>query len=86
MTPVILGPMKTAVSIPDKLFKEADRVARKKQISRSRLYATALEAYLRKLSDDEITAQYDRVYCKEPAVIDPGLMAAQLVVINREPW
>jgi metal-responsive CopG/Arc/MetJ family transcriptional regulator len=38
--------VKTAVSIPDELFKEADGQAAKEKVSRSALFARAMEQYL----------------------------------------
>ena len=38
--------MKTAVSLPDELFTEADKYASEKGLSRSALYAAALEEYI----------------------------------------
>jgi metal-responsive CopG/Arc/MetJ family transcriptional regulator len=38
--------MKTAVSIPDDLFRLAEAAARRLQVSRSQLYATALSVFL----------------------------------------
>ena len=58
--------MKTAISLPDELFEEADRVAKKRGISRSELYAHALEEHLAKTRGDEIRESYDRVYGAEP--------------------
>jgi metal-responsive CopG/Arc/MetJ family transcriptional regulator len=59
--------MKTAISVDDQLISEADNAAREMGLSRSRLIATALEAYLRKRRQDEITARLNEVY----AVPDP---------------
>lgn len=39
-------PMKTAISLPDKIFYRADQLARQEGISRSELYTKALERYL----------------------------------------
>jgi len=39
--------MKTAVSVPDRLFKAADRVSKKLKVSRSQLYSMALDEFLR---------------------------------------
>ncbi len=39
--------MKTAISIPDKLFAEAEREAKRLGISRSKLYQSALENMIR---------------------------------------
>jgi metal-responsive CopG/Arc/MetJ family transcriptional regulator len=38
--------MKTAISIPDDLFREVDACSRKLKVSRSRLFATAAREYL----------------------------------------
>jgi metal-responsive CopG/Arc/MetJ family transcriptional regulator len=53
--------MKTAVSIPDDLFKQADHLARKSKRSRSELYSAALREYLARHQPDEVTAALDRV-------------------------
>jgi metal-responsive CopG/Arc/MetJ family transcriptional regulator len=62
-----VGVMKTAISVDDELISEADNAAREMGLSRSRLIATALEAYLRKRRQDEITARLNEVY----AEVDP---------------
>lgn len=69
--------MKTAVSIPDPLFRAADRAARRLRLSRSELYARALERYLASEPDDEVTARLDAVYSSVESRIDPALAAAQ---------
>ena len=57
--------VKTAVSIPDPLFQAADRLARRRRISRSALYAEALELLLAANDTDvEITARLDEVYAE----------------------
>ncbi|TPE61382.1 hypothetical protein FJQ54_08530 [Sandaracinobacter neustonicus] len=47
--------MKTAVSIPDALFDEADGLAERMQTSRSDLYARALRLYLASHAPDQVT-------------------------------
>ena len=60
--------MKTAISVDDQLLSEADRAAREMGLSRSRLIATALTAYLRLRRQEEITAQLNEVYAEpDPA-------------------
>lgn len=55
-----MSQIKTAVSIDEGLFKEADRVAQKTHVSRSRLFEKALKELLRKerqnLMVDEINS------------------------------
>ena len=60
--------MKTAISLDDQLLSETDSAAREMGLSRSRLIATALEAYLRRRRQDEITARLNEVYAEpDPA-------------------
>ena len=53
--------MKVAVSIPDDVFLEADRLAERRCESRSALYAKALACYLQAHDEDWITASLDAV-------------------------
>ena len=52
--------MKTAVSIPDSLFKEAEAAAKNLGLSRSRFIQMALEAYLERRREEEMTAEINR--------------------------
>lgn len=51
--------MKTAVSVPDEVFAQADRVARDRGWSRSQLYTRALEEFLAAQGDDPVTVALD---------------------------
>jgi hypothetical protein len=53
--------MKTAVSLPDDVFRSAERLARRTRKSRSRLYAEALTEYLARHAPDEVTEDMNRV-------------------------
>jgi metal-responsive CopG/Arc/MetJ family transcriptional regulator len=52
--------MKTAVSLPDPLFEQAEAAARDLGVSRSRLVQIALEAYLERRREEELTAEINR--------------------------
>jgi predicted transcriptional regulator len=54
--------MKTAISIPDGLFEEADRLAARLKQSRSQLYSQAVREYLAHHSADRVTEALDAVY------------------------
>jgi hypothetical protein len=54
--------MKVAVSIPDPIFRAAERTARRMRIPRSQLYAKAVEAFVRRQERPDITARLDAVY------------------------
>ena len=53
--------MKTAVSVPDQVFKRADKLAKRLKISRSRLYSEAVSAYVAQYDDSAVTEAIDRV-------------------------
>lgn len=82
--------MKTAVSIPDPLFHEADLVAERLQISRSKLYARALSAFLASQDEDPVTAQLNAVADamaadSEAERPEPGLTEAR-AAIEKGDW
>jgi predicted transcriptional regulator len=54
--------MKTAISIPDDVFAEADRLARKLNQSRSQLYARAVREYVARHSADDVTSALDVLF------------------------
>jgi len=56
--------MKTAISIPDDLFDDAERLARAQKKSRSRLYGDAVREYVARHSAERVTETLDRV-CAE---------------------
>ncbi len=72
--------MKTAISLPDKLFIQAEAAAAELGISRSELYATALEEYLSRRKGEQITARLDRVYGVADGRVDP-----ELAQLSRQP-
>ena len=78
--------MKTAISLPDDLFRLAEAAARKLKMSRSQLYATALAEFLDRRRTTKITERIDRVYSKEPSELDPALHSAQMRSLEREDW
>ena len=76
ITLVILGSVKTAVSIPDGLFESAEGFARRQGMSRSELYASALREYLAEHKAEGITERLDAVYAgqgAEESRLDPVL-------------
>ena len=47
--------MKTAISLPESVFEEAEQFARKVNKSRSQLYVMAIKEYLERHESDNIT-------------------------------
>ena len=58
--------VKTAISIQENLFEQAEMLARQMKISRSRLFVLALEDYIRRQQDRELLAQINAAYADEP--------------------
>jgi metal-responsive CopG/Arc/MetJ family transcriptional regulator len=54
--------VKTAISIPDQLFREVERCSRRLKLSRSRLFADAVREYLaRRRFPGDATAAWNEV-------------------------
>jgi metal-responsive CopG/Arc/MetJ family transcriptional regulator len=54
--------MKTAISLPDRLYQEAERTAQDMGIPRSQLFAKALEEFIENHNHEKITEQLNNVY------------------------
>jgi metal-responsive CopG/Arc/MetJ family transcriptional regulator len=61
--------MKVAVSIPDPVFAQGEALAKRLKLSRSKLYAKALDAFVADNSEDELT---DFANALADAIIDGG--------------
>jgi metal-responsive CopG/Arc/MetJ family transcriptional regulator len=77
--------MKTAVSIPDQLYEDADRLAKRLGLTRSALYTRALRRMLEQEDDATVTAALDELYATEDSRMDPVLKELQRLALA-EPW
>ncbi len=78
--------MKVAISVPDPVFKAAERLSKRMRMSRSEFYARAVEAAVKQHSGTDVTRQLNNVYSKSPAQLDPAWEASSLEVLRREKW
>jgi len=80
--------MKTAISIPDPVFKSAEQLAARLRVSRSELYSKAVRAFLDEHRDDLITSRLNEVYGPgaESSSLDPDLASMQRRSIGRHKW
>ena len=76
----------TAISIPDSLFADAERLARRTKKSRSQLYSDALREYVSRHSPDEMTEAWNRVVDKVGPNIDPFVTEAGRSILERSEW
>lgn len=78
--------MKTAVSLPEQVFRAAERHAKRTRKSRSQLYAEALSEYLARHSPDEVTEAMNRVVEQIEQPTDPFVTAAGRRLLERTEW
>ncbi|MCC6765415.1 MAG: ribbon-helix-helix protein, CopG family [Deltaproteobacteria bacterium] len=78
--------MKTAVSVPDDVFRAAERQARRTRKSRSQLYAEALSEYLDRHGPDEVTDAMNGVVDRLKEPTDKFVSTAARRVLERSEW
>jgi antitoxin MazE6 len=78
--------MKTAVSIPDDLFKDAELLAKRTHKSRSRLFREALREYLARHAPDDVTEAMNRVCDEIGDTSDPFVSSASRRILERTEW
>jgi len=78
--------MKAAISVPDKLFKSGEKLAKQMGVTRSKLYAIALSEYVAKRRYANLTERLNEVYSKVDSSMDPVLAEMQARTIAKEPW
>jgi metal-responsive CopG/Arc/MetJ family transcriptional regulator len=78
--------MKTAVSLPDELFRVAEATARRLRVSRSELYARAIADFVKAQQENSITERLNHLYSRRAAKLDSGLRRAQLKSLAKDAW
>jgi metal-responsive CopG/Arc/MetJ family transcriptional regulator len=58
--------VKTAISLQKPLFEQAENIARRMKVSRSRLFVLALEDYIQRQQNCELLNQIKAAYAAEP--------------------
>jgi metal-responsive CopG/Arc/MetJ family transcriptional regulator len=78
--------MKTAVSIPDEVFEEAERLASELQTSRSQLYSRALQEFVARHAPDRLTDAMNRVVDEVKSEVDDFSQRASRRVLEHVDW
>ncbi|NEO41822.1 MAG: hypothetical protein F6J90_38090 [Moorea sp. SIOASIH] len=78
--------MKTAISLPDSVFEEAEALAQQMGLSRSELYLKALKAYLKRYNRNQILHKLNEVYSKENSELDPVMAKIQFMSLPDQEW
>ncbi len=78
--------MKTAVSIPDDIFEEAERLAADLETSRSQLYSRALREFVARHTPDRLTEAMNRVVDAVGTEVDEFSRRAARLVLDQVEW
>jgi len=78
--------MKIAVSVPDDVFEEAERLARRTKRSRSEVYSRALAEYVARHAPDRVTEAMDRVLSEIGEPTDQFVRVASRRALKRSDW
>ncbi|WP_216325019.1 type II toxin-antitoxin system VapB family antitoxin [Deinococcus aestuarii] len=78
--------MKTAISLDDQTFAEAEALAQKLRLTRSELYRAALREFLARHSGEDVTAALDRVYGANPEQDDDFRQEAARRAFEANEW
>lgn len=78
--------MKTAISIPDPVFRHAERLAKQLKVTRSRLYAAAVADFVKRHRAAAVTEKLNAVYSDNDSSLNAALAAIQTRSVPRERW
>lgn len=79
--------MKTAISIPDPIFKSAEKLAKRLGLSRSELYVRALSKFLEENNGEKVTDLLDEIYGNmENQGLDEEFKKAQMKSLHKDKW
>jgi len=81
-----IGGMRTAISIPDEVFDQAERLADRMQTSRSQLYARALAEFVARHDADHVTEGMNRVVDEIGETSDAFIRQAADKTLRRSEW
>jgi metal-responsive CopG/Arc/MetJ family transcriptional regulator len=78
--------MKTAISVPDDVFDQAEVAAKRLKVSRSELYSRALAEFLARHTPDEVTAALDAAIAEHGQPADELVARASRKVLGSSEW
>jgi len=78
--------MKTAISLPDSLFEEAESLAQQLGLSLSELCTKALQDYLKKYDREQILLKLNQVYGQQSTEVDSVMAKMQFISLSNDDW
>ncbi|MBX3182952.1 MAG: ribbon-helix-helix protein, CopG family [Polyangiaceae bacterium] len=78
--------MKTAISLPDALFRQAEHLAKRLNKNRSELYQEAIAQYVARYDEDEVTRRINEVLAEvgQPDTTSFVRVSSRQVLANTE--
>ena len=78
--------MKTAISVPDPVFKKAEKLAKRLRMSRSQLYSRAVAEFVARCNDDAVTDAINRVCETVDTSLPPDIAENARRMLKRVEW
>lgn len=78
--------MKTAISIPDHVYVEAERLSRRLKKSRSQVYTEAVTEYLARHDPEAVTEAMNKVCDAVDTRPDPAVSVAAKRMLQQVEW
>jgi len=78
--------MKTAISVPDDVFEESERLAARTDKSRSQLYTEAMREYLARHDPDSVTERLNELVADLSPAEDRFVAETSRSVLARVEW
>jgi hypothetical protein len=78
--------MKTAISIDNGIYWDAEDAAAQLGLTRSKLYTLAVEEYVRNHQTDAVTERLNHYYKDHKAVLDEDIKQAACELFSQEDW
>ena len=76
--------MKTTVCIPDSIFETGEALSKNLAISRSELYARALQAFIASNNFQDITEKFNPVSSQHSSALDENIALMQFSSLKSE--
>jgi predicted transcriptional regulator len=80
--------MKTAISIPDAEFEDAEKLAKRLNMGRSEVYRKAIADFVSRHAESRVTERLNEIYSAEDSgsTLDEDLRCLQAKSIPKERW
>ncbi len=78
--------LRTTVSIPEDIYRDAEEAAKSLGMTRSRFYSEAVADFLNRYRKDDIKAKLNDVHTPGSHCADPVLATMQLASLRQEEW